>query len=704
TASVLFHERMYHVVYGYYTIALLVLLYYIITVTATIRPSLIIKQETLMQRTDYKLYSIVLILLLLGYVFISLIYPERGWDALQFYFPNSIYFFLEDDIPSTVNPFTFFPTFKPPSNTLFLVYSLYATKGFYAHLFPVAFLLAIVCATIIFAMDLGMTKRKAKITSIFLITTPAVYVTMLEYSFYQELPVTFFYSMGIIYYQKGQKDGKMGDYILSAFGVSLAVLSKLSGFTSILLILIIFPVLNSKYDKRVRIFILSVLGLFFARKAIFDTYFGTGILIIIITGLIIYQLIKTRDNTIQSYSSLKPGTFGILFTSFAFIVSLGIWIRHMLQFPQTMETLQNLYFERNRQSIAWDFVSIDLIGEVYLENAHSVNFLTSVFPVFIGSQFTLFLLLPKIIGLKKAYKKYPAVNLWFGSFYIFWLAYHSQTSIRYLSIIWIPLSILTVLGVEEIIKYFKVQKYSDQIYLLLIFTNFLFYYSFIPFEFIFLDYHSRLYEYHVSLFRLLIYFLTFWGAMYQILRYLSRKDGSTTDETIVKKYRRNRNVTIILLSTMIVVAPISAQIIVFTYTGFDRDEFQDIWIYDNRQEVQELVNYMIELDYNFESVTVVVNIPGLGYWLNRPVFDLMFVDEYLEVNQSSILINDDINQVYIDLRENNIDYVVTLLDGHVFYESYVERFERDYPFLATINSTFAFSMFNNTEFELWQLI
>jgi hypothetical protein len=188
------------------------------------------------------------------------------------------------------------------------------------------------------------------------------------------------------------------------------------------------------------------------------------------------------------------------------------------------------------------------------------------------------------------------------------------------------------------------------------------------------------------------------------LIYLSRKKVSASDDKLERKYQRNRNFTIIFLSTLIVVAPISAQIIVFTYTGFDRDEFQDIWIYDNRQEVQELVDYMIELNYDVDRVTVVVNIPGLGYWLNRPVFDLMFVDEYLEVNQSSILINPDINQVYLDLKENNIDYIVTLLEDHVFYESYVERFEVDYPFLGAINSTFAFSMFSNTEFELWQLI
>ncbi|OLS23522.1 MAG: hypothetical protein HeimC2_26280, partial [Candidatus Heimdallarchaeota archaeon LC_2] len=167
----------------------------------------------------------------------------------------------------------------------------------------------------------------------------------------------------------------------------------------------------------------------------------------------------------------------------------------MLKFPNTMKFLRNLYFERSNSSISWHFTTNKIINETYFENAHAVNFFTSVFPILIASQFGLFLLLPKILGIKKAFEKYPLVNLWLGTFYIFWLAFHSQVSIRYLSVIWIPMVIITVLGIEEIICYFKIQQYSDLIYLMLILTNFLFYYSFIPIEFINLDFHSRLYQY-----------------------------------------------------------------------------------------------------------------------------------------------------------------------------------------------------------------
>ena len=126
-------------------------------------------------------------------------------------------------------------------------------------------------------------------------------------------------------------------------------------------------------------------------------------------------------------------------------------------------------------------------------------------------------------------------------------------------------------------------------------------------------------------------------------------------------------------------------------------------VHDNRETVRDLFDFMNELNFGFDRITVVVNIPGLGYWLNRPVVDLLFADAYLESNQSSILVNSNITQAFSDLKENGIEYIVTLLEDHVFYESYKQRFEIKYPFLREINSTFGESLFSNEEFELWYI-
>ncbi|MFV2016128.1 MAG: hypothetical protein ACC656_11905, partial [Candidatus Heimdallarchaeota archaeon] len=403
------------------------------------------------------------------------------------------------------------------------------------------------------------------------------------------------------------------DYFISSMASSLAVLSKLSGFTVIIVLLITFPILKTKSTRIGRYWILIPLGIFLARKASYDTYVGTGIAILLITFLLALQLEYSKKNEISSYTFIRARLVGILLTLAAYLISLILWIKHMLSFPNTIEFLRNLYFERSSNSIAWTFPAKKIVTEIYLENAHGASFVTSIFPIFIASQFGLFLALPKILGIGKSYKKYPTINLWLGTFYILWLAFHSTVSIRYLSIIWVPLSITIVIGIEEIIDYFKVKRWSNQIYLTLILTNFLFYYSFIPFEFIFYGYHERLLAYHTSLLRLLIYFSVFWMGAYLILAKL-RKVNLDTSEVPVEIRRRNirrQSGLVIFLSMIIVVAPITEQMIVLTYTRFDIDEFQSIMVYDNRETVRELVKFMNERNFGINKITIVVNIPGL---------------------------------------------------------------------------------------------
>ena len=63
------------------------------------------------------LYSLLIILLLLGHFFLLLTSPIRGWDALNYYFPNALYYFFQDNIVIGYNPLNLFPLFKPPLNT-----------------------------------------------------------------------------------------------------------------------------------------------------------------------------------------------------------------------------------------------------------------------------------------------------------------------------------------------------------------------------------------------------------------------------------------------------------------------------------------------------------------------------------------------------------------------------------------------------------
>ena len=112
-----------------------------------------------------------------------------------------------------------------------------------------------------------------------------------------------------------------------------AVLSKLSGFTVIILLVILFPITTKDYEKWAKYVLLAILTLFFARKAAYDTFIGTGLVIIAISIGLGLQLRKIKSKNIESYSNLKPYTKGFLLTVTTYSISLIVWIQHMLQFP-----------------------------------------------------------------------------------------------------------------------------------------------------------------------------------------------------------------------------------------------------------------------------------------------------------------------------------------------------------------------------------
>jgi hypothetical protein len=74
---------------------------------------------------EHVLIALVCIFLL-EYLFLLLIYPLQGFDALERYLPDAFYYYQQDSIPK-INALTATPTFKPPAHTLLLTYVLYVS-------------------------------------------------------------------------------------------------------------------------------------------------------------------------------------------------------------------------------------------------------------------------------------------------------------------------------------------------------------------------------------------------------------------------------------------------------------------------------------------------------------------------------------------------------------------------------------------------
>ena len=689
-------------VYGYFGISLLILIRYILIFINAIRPDKFAQIQTWTKTNELGVFSYTVILLLAGFVFINLIYPERGWDALHFYFPNGLYFYLTDDIPRDFNVFSFYPTHKPPVSALLLTYNFYINPGFFGQLVPILYIVGL--SFLIFRMgeEINLPYRYRLVSIITLLLTPAVYMTILEFAYYQELPVSFYYSSGLVYYYLFTKSKRRYHLLISSLGFGLAILSKISGFSFLIILILTFNLKLKMNDKYFRPAFLLLLGVFIVRKAIIEIYIGTGIFISILIVLTFIQIFhQNRLDLNQLVLLQNRQVLGFLLPLLTLLLIGGTWVYHMSQVPGVIDELANLYLFTEKQGIRWSFGSKTNPLETYTENAQGVSFLVSIFSIFVGSQFSLFLLIPKLLGIRRAYYDYPEINLWLGSFLILWLTFFSTVSIRYLSIIWIPLTLLTVIGFKEIIDYFNLQEIERPLLLLGAGINLLFYYPLIPFEFLSESFHNRIFDYHSSILRLMIYVSVFslfsWIMLRQLQKYVINHQGEFNNN------KRLKTITI-LIGLILIIAPISFQFVQLASVGFDIDEFQSDWAYDNRATVREVSDYLINQQMPLDAITIVVNFPGLSYFIKRPVIDLLFAIRFLDEDQQTELTNENLTEVYQDFVSRNVNYIVELLEGHVYYDVYIARFQSRYPFLVLNNSTYTQLVFSNSEFGLWELI
>ncbi|MHA1954991.1 MAG: hypothetical protein ACW96U_13710, partial [Candidatus Heimdallarchaeaceae archaeon] len=105
--------------------------------------------------TNYQ--TILVAFLLLDYLFIQIVLPLRGFDALYYYLPETEVFYRANRI-TEFNYLSFLPVTKSPLNVLLYVYSLYTTGELAIQLLPFIFLVGIVFLVYDFAIEIFNNK------------------------------------------------------------------------------------------------------------------------------------------------------------------------------------------------------------------------------------------------------------------------------------------------------------------------------------------------------------------------------------------------------------------------------------------------------------------------------------------------------------------------------------------------------------------
>lgn len=697
-------------------------------------------------------------LILAQYALLAILSPPTGWDALHVYLPNSLYYYLTDEIPSTINPLNFIYTFKPPVNSLLITYTYYISKGFHPHLIPVLYLAGLSALTYDLSREIGLGKIVAAMASILLLISPFMYYMMHEFIFYQDLPVAYFISMGFLYYLRAMKEENglknNGLFLAMAFGIS--PLTKISGYSFPLLLLMSFPLLKGRKDLLLKLMVLVSISVLLFRKSSTNVYVGVGIAVVVI--FVIVFILTLGNYSKSNVISIKPFAVSLSLAS----ISGLLWLYHMIRNEITREFLYDVYLATPPRPIRTAFPSVPP-ELAYFEHGHTVNLFTTIFVIFLGSPFNLFLLPFKLVGMINTFFERNSQGgmfllTWLFTFYGFWLGYFSQASIRYLSVIMVPLSILTAAGFFSFLQFlssisptlfFKnvynsirheldsnvnteiVERanvfdlfrfdhrfglFEQAVILVLIGTNYLFYYPFIPFHAVFHSPNFRWYEYHKSIWPLLTYLAGFILLLWLSISFYSRfrfllarrsvpltihvqhtnleRRFFTKVAPIRRKIGRGTKLGLLLL---IVISPSLVQVGYLASHNFDVEAYQEFFYYDNRPQFKELVDFINSIGLDPTYIMIGVNIPGIEFFTQRSFIDLWFAGM---ANVSTSFRSSNITEALQVLSDNNVHFIIGLNTEHAYFNEYIKSFVPRYPFLVEVEDLYR-PVFQNGEFKVF---
>ncbi len=628
---------------------------------------------------------------LIGYLFILAISPPRGWDALHFYYSHALVFFISEKIP-IINPLNLIPVFKPPLVSILLSYTFFSAGLDAANYLPFLFLLGVVFSIYGYLQETYPNTELQWVSVSVFLAMPITYFLIYEWAYYQDLPIAFFYGVTFYFLSKLQNSNKMTSkafwIVLLIFALGLAPLTKMSGYALFFVYLIAIKV--PKHVNLLQIIVFVIITGFLARRAATEIHVLVSAAVLVI-ALFVVLLLATR----QDRATLGELTGYLIPVILGFLPGLAWLYRMIFVIPGTKEFLLNTYYRSKNAQIQWKWSGI-AIPEVttYIENAHRATALSSVLILFTGSLFVAPWLLAKLAGLRELLKEEKGKQLIiFGSsFLLLWTAYFSNVSARYLTALLMPFSIIIGKGVVCLFNFIgsRSSKKGRQIsFILFLLLGYGGVYPFYPFELVLENIHVRYYLFHKEMWRTLLYVFMFTLIMFLLAVF--KPNGRVS--------RAGFNQLGRLLLLILIVTPALGQVSLIAYSGFSIQEYQTKWVYDYRETITEL-SEILQSVAKPDEITITVNAPGLEFFSQRPVLDLMTITE---TNITGYLNDKNTTRLLSRLDNANVRYVVTLRQEHDFYPAFIQQYFFLTLFKYTVSGYLADLIYTNDEFALYRL-
>ena len=645
-------------------------------------------------------------LMLFFYILQGLVYPLRGWDFLHFYLPNSFRIYITGQL-GRINELNFLPQFKPPANILLYAYTFFITQSEMLHLVPMLYLSGTVFLCYRIAITEGLSKKVSLFSSIAFLATPLVFFLVYEFQYYQEIYIMFFSAASFYFFRQFLRKEKTKEKIYTTLLTSLSltgcILSKISGFIIPLVILVAVP--SDKIGKIIKSIIIIGFTYQLFRKSLFDIFLGTSIFLLLIAGYCVYLVITSKSLPFSYTRWLY--IIGIYSLPLAIGVFWGVFI---MSIPGVKEYFLSLYINPIYQQVSLKWPGIDLPEtETYLENAHHATFISSSFSIFIASMFAGTWIIFKIIGIVKSNKENKEILLWLFFFFLLWQGLFANGSIRYLSPILIPISLIFAIGIDSVIKFLNnrdgLERDGFFTTLFIIASAFLSLYPNMPFEIVKEDFHLRWYNAHTHIGSLLGYILLFNLAFFFLL--WKEKKLKLSFSMIYNKKFNFRKILAGFIIFIVFFVPFGAQAALLIYVKFDINKFRTDYCYYTRTSLLELTDAINRLGYDDNQTVLTINTPGLEYYASQPVFDmfmLSFITKSALGNSTFPLATKNITKTLEFFQSYNVAIFVSLNTSNDWYPAYLERYYWNYDIYRLMNNNLLFTWrFSNEEYLMFTI-
>ncbi len=649
--------------------------------------------------------SLVGFLVLLELSLLSLILPPiRGYDALAMYYPEARVYFLTDQI-TKFDPLATRPTVKAPFIILLITWSWYLFGSIQIHLMPILFVLgtALIARQLVClhegSSSVKATKIKADLTFTGVLILPLTFWFLIDWPFYQDIYVGFFYASGLYWMWKAQalkEDRKklLIFHILAALSIACALLSKINAWTIFIVLILVFPS-NNKHLKRIKLLFLLGLLLFLSYKVSTTLYLGF-VIVYITWGLILArnvmkedhllmqvfhsELMRDEDSTVKWIRYFNHQVLYLL-TLVGGLLLGGHWLMRNFQlFPGAREDFVSRYLKIPDLSLiklAPEF-GPKLVSSSSYETIHGVSFHGIALLTLFGTLFVASWGIFKIVGLLKP-EKYQKIVVWLGMYVIIWTTYYGPSSARYLSLIIVPVVILSVHGLDVVLRWMSEgtkdlgMLHQGKLLSFLVLAPLNYYY--IPDLSLLLafdDPNSRNklglsylqsamnYYLHVEYmlglgllgFIVVLAFVDASSFKKRLSTFLKFKEGSTASKMLSSTIEGGDRVPSFLppiLFMLLVIIPIIVPTSLFVASGGNLDAVADTMVLYHDSSYQQVIDYL-RLHFNPTDGILSFNVPGIGAQTDMPTLEVMMIPPELPVEKRPWAANFPVTDVLSFLR------------------------------------------------------